>query len=95
MAEGIELPSHFRDWNRSSDRSVISTDKPTFQKPLWKRPWVIGVAVAILIAIIIAIVVPLAVLLPKKNHPKHDASVLLPLYIYPKDNSTWAPLYAS
>lgn len=53
----------------------------------------IGVAVAALIAIIIIIAVPLAILIPKKNKGKHDASILLPLYIYPKDNSTWAPLY--
>lgn len=95
MASKVELPSHFRDWNGSSDPSVEASEKPTAQKPLWKRGWFIGIAVAVVVAIIIAIVVPLAVILPKKGKAKHDATVLLPLYIYPTNNASWAPLYDS
>ena len=43
-------------------------------------------------AIVIAVVVPLAVILPKKSKG-NDTTVMLPLYIYPKENATWAPLY--
>ncbi|KAF2029229.1 hypothetical protein EK21DRAFT_101299 [Setomelanomma holmii] len=94
MASKVQLPTHFRDWNGSSSPSIEASEKPaTTQKPLWKRPWFIAVAVAAVIAIIIAIAVPLAVILPKKHKSKPDTRVLLPLYIYPKENATWAPLY--
>jgi hypothetical protein len=69
------------------------TVKP--QKPIYKRPWVIVTAAAIIAAIIIAIVVPLAVILPKKSKAPRHAAVMLPLYIYPQTNATWAPLYSS
>ncbi|KAF1850682.1 uncharacterized protein K460DRAFT_301972 [Cucurbitaria berberidis CBS 394.84] len=95
MASKVDLPTHFRDWNASSNASDGATQKPIPQKAVWKRPWFIGIAAAVVIAIIIAIVVPLAVVLPKKGKGKHDATVIVPLYIYPKDNSTWAPLYNS
>lgn len=88
----FQLPSHFRGWNSSADHSVASTDKLTSKKPLWKRPLCLAVAVVAVIAIIIAIAVPLAVILPKKGK-SHGTTVVLPLYIYPKDNATWAPLY--
>jgi hypothetical protein len=93
MASQVDLPSHFKGWNGSSNPSVHSSERPRTQKPLWKRPWFIAVAVAVLLAIIIAIAVPLAVVLPKKGKKNHDATVMLPLYIYPENNSTWAPLY--
>ncbi|KAH7068061.1 Spherulation-specific family 4-domain-containing protein [Paraphoma chrysanthemicola] len=93
MASKVELPSHFRDWNGSSDPSVEAPEKTSAQKPIWKRPLFITFAVAAAIAIIIAIVVPLAVILPKKGKSKHNATVMLPLYIYPQENATWAPLY--
>ncbi|KAF2126989.1 hypothetical protein P153DRAFT_433463 [Dothidotthia symphoricarpi CBS 119687] len=94
MTSKFELPIHFRDWNTSTTRSINKTRKPAAQKPLWKRPVFIGVAVAVVIILILVIAIPLAVLLPKKGK-NHNASVLLPLYIYPDDNSTWAPLYES
>ncbi|EFX04914.1 spherulin 4-like cell surface [Grosmannia clavigera kw1407] len=55
--------------------------------------WILLAIIAIII--IIVIVVPLAVLLPRNNrHHKHlSTSVLLPLYIYPTNSSTWSPLY--
>jgi hypothetical protein len=94
MASKVELPSHFRDWNESSSPSVEAPQKTsTTQKPIYRRPWFIGVAIAIVVAIVIAIAVPLAVVLPKKGKGKHDASIMLPLYIYPENNATWAPLY--
>jgi hypothetical protein len=94
MAPKFELPTHFRDWNELSSPSVDALQKPSSaQKPIYKRPWFIGVAIAVLIAIIIAIAVPLAVVLPKKGQGKHHATVILPAYIYPEENSTWAPLY--
>jgi len=96
MASRFELPIHFRDWNRSSSPSIDGPPKAyRAQRPIYKRPWFIGVAVAVLIAIIIAIAVPLAVVLPNKDEKNHDGQVMLPLYIYPKDNDTWAPLYKS
>lgn len=100
MASKLNLPTHFRNWNASTERSINEVAKssapppPSFPKPLWKRPWFIGAVAAVVVIIIIAIAVPLAVLLPKKGH-KHNAKVMLPLYIYPKDNSTWGPLYES
>ncbi|CAO2653669.1 Nn.00g030800.m01.CDS01 [Neocucurbitaria sp. VM-36] len=95
MAPKVNLPSHFRDWNASNDHSVKAPEKQAAQKAIWKRPWFIGVASAIVIAVIIAIIVPLAVILPKKGKGKHSATIILPLYIYPKDNTTWTPLYNS
>lgn len=95
MASKFDLPSHFRDWNGSSEPSVNAAEKPAAQKPIWKRKWFIGVATAVIVAIIIAIVVPLAVILPKKGKSKQDATVLLPLYVYPTNTSSWDPLYKS
>ena len=57
-----------------------------------KRPRYFWILIALIILIIIlAIVVPLAVILPKKKQSK--TTVIVPLYIYPENNSTWAPLY--
>ena len=57
-----------------------------------KRRWYIWIAILLIVFIILlAIVVPLAVILPKRKHSK--ATVIVPLYIYPENNSTWAPLY--
>jgi hypothetical protein len=93
MASKFHLPSHFRDWNGSSNPSVEASEKPLTQKPIWKRPLFIGIVVAATVAIIIAIVVPLAVIVPKKGKSRHDATIMLPLYIYPKENATWGSLY--
>jgi flagellar basal body-associated protein FliL len=48
-----------------------------------------------LLVFILAAVVPMAVLLPRDKKASHKSSVMLPLYIYPHDNSTWQPLYDS
>lgn len=63
------------------------------KKPLLKRPLFLAIIAAVVIIIIIAIIVPLAVILPKKGHHGQKATILLPLYIYPTDNTTWSPLY--
>lgn len=82
MASKVALPLHFRDWNNPSDPAVETPPKlSATQKPIYKRPWFIGVAIGIIVAIIIAIAVPLAVVLPKKSNGKHDASVMIPLYV--------------
>ena len=47
---------------------------------------------AVVVVLIIAIAVPLGVLLPKRNQPPWS-SVIVPLYVYPHDNTTWQPLY--
>jgi hypothetical protein len=52
----------------------------------------IFISIAVAIAVIIAIVIPLAVLIPKRKHHT-TASVLLSLYIYPSNSSSWQPLY--
>lgn len=90
----FQLPSHFRGWNSSAEHSDYVVKRPTSSgKPLWKRPLCLAAAAAAaLIVVIIAIAVPLAVILPKKGKG-HATSVILPLYIYPKENATWAPLY--
>jgi hypothetical protein len=93
MASKVDLPSHFRDWNKSSDPSVEAPEKSTTTKPLWKRPWIIGITVVVAVVVIVAIAVPLAVILPKKGKGNHDTTVMLPLYLYPKTNATWSPLY--
>lgn len=47
-----------------------------------------------LVVFILAAVVPLAVLLPKKHTAhKSPVSVILPLYVYPLNDSTWQPLH--
>jgi flagellar basal body-associated protein FliL len=48
-----------------------------------------------LLVFILAAVVPMAVLLPRDKKTSYKSSVMLPLYIYPHDNSTWQPLYDS
>lgn len=50
---------------------------------------------ATILTLIIAIVVPLAVLLPKRGRARLQAAVILPLYIYPATNASWAPLFSS
>lgn len=49
-----------------------------------------GVAAAVVI--IVAIAVPLGIILPKRNRPP-GASIILPLYVYPHNNTTWKPVY--
>ncbi|KKK15244.1 hypothetical protein ARAM_005025 [Aspergillus rambellii] len=63
------------------------------QKFKLRRPWCISLVVAVIIVVIVVIVVPLAVLLPRRNHRGKPSTVLFPLYIYPKSNATWGPLY--
>lgn len=95
MTSKFDIPLHFQNWNKSSSRLSKASDRQIAQKPLYKRPWVIPVSILVLIAIIIAIVVPLAVILPRRKKHIYHSSVMLPLYIYPQDNGTWAPLYDS
>jgi hypothetical protein len=49
------------------------------------------ITAAVVLVVILAVVIPLAVLLPKKH--MFNTSVLLSLYIYPQNDSSWAPLY--
>ena len=56
-----------------------------------KRVWCISIT-AVVVLILIAVVTPTAVVLRKRHH-QDEAKVLLPLYIYPESNDTWAPLY--
>ncbi|KAH8883159.1 spherulin 4-like cell surface protein [Thozetella sp. PMI_491] len=43
--------------------------------------------------VLIAIIVPLALVLPRQSSKTPSASVILPLYIYPIDNSSWSPVH--
>ncbi|KAL5119597.1 hypothetical protein ACEQ8H_002443 [Pleosporales sp. CAS-2024a] len=89
----FNLPTHFRDWNASfAPSSLKSGERSRAKTPLWKRPLFLGIAGAVVIILVIVIAVPLAVLLPKKKH-RESSTILLPLYIYPKDNATWSPLF--
>ncbi|PVH67326.1 hypothetical protein DL98DRAFT_600663, partial [Cadophora sp. DSE1049] len=63
---------------------------PTYSR---KRYWCIALLAAGILAVILAIVVPLAVILPKRGRGGHKSTILLPLYIYPETNATWAPLF--
>lgn len=95
MAAKDDIPAHFRDWN-GSEGSPDTMEKPaTSKKPLWKRPLVLAVAAAATVAVLIAIIVPLAVLLPKKKGKSNHSVIILPLYIYPTNSSSWQPLYDS
>ncbi|KAF1999704.1 hypothetical protein P154DRAFT_554565 [Amniculicola lignicola CBS 123094] len=88
----MTIPSHFQDWTSSSSaRSARGKISPAPTRPFWKRPWIIAIAAAALIVVIVVIAVPLAILLPKSK--KHHSTVLLPLYIYPKTDSSWEPLH--
>ncbi|KAM7186565.1 spherulin 4-like cell surface protein [Naviculisporaceae sp. PSN 640] len=52
------------------------------------------VTAAVVLLLTLAIAVPLAVVLPRKKHNEPPpGSVILPLYIYPHDNTTWSPVY--
>ncbi|OJJ45020.1 hypothetical protein ASPZODRAFT_70711 [Penicilliopsis zonata CBS 506.65] len=51
----------------------------------------IAIIVTLVVICLVALITPLAVLLPH-HHPKR-ATVLFPLYIYPDNSSTWAPLF--
>jgi anti-sigma-K factor RskA len=64
----------------------------TSQRTWWQR-WRIYILAAIAIVIIVVIVVPLAVILPRRHHSTPAATVMLPLYIYPSNESVWDPLY--
>jgi cellulose synthase/poly-beta-1,6-N-acetylglucosamine synthase-like glycosyltransferase len=55
----------------------------------WFRPLV----AAVILLILIAIAVPLAVLIPKNRSKPSAATVILPLYIYPLDATSWKPVY--
>ncbi|KAM7217683.1 spherulin 4-like cell surface protein [Rhypophila decipiens] len=70
---------------------------PTKRRYCWqqrgKRFWGL-VAAAVVLLVILAIAVPLAVVLPRnKRQAPPPGSIILPLYIYPHDNTTWSPVY--
>ena len=96
-SERLNLPLHFRNWNVTQFEHSDSDDKkpkaPTNWKQFFKRPLGIAILAIVVVIILIVIIVPLAVLLPKKG--KHNATILLPLYIYPSTSTTWKPLYDS
>ncbi|KAF2017683.1 spherulin 4-like cell surface protein [Aaosphaeria arxii CBS 175.79] len=94
MAGDSDIPKHFQDWNTSEAPKMMPSRRTTNSKPFYKRPLGIAIIAGVTIAILIAIIVPLAVILPKRGR-KHDATVILPLYIYPDETSTWNPLYDS
>jgi len=48
---------------------------------------------ATIIVIIVVIVVPLVVILPERGHKGQKSTVILPLYIFPSNTSSWDPLY--
>lgn len=50
--------------------------------------WILG---GLLFVIILAIVIPIAIILPKRA--RSTTHILLPLYIYPTNSSSWQPLY--
>jgi hypothetical protein len=56
-----------------------------------ERAW--KLAVAVIIFIFVVLVVLVATLIPKKGAKRPAASVILPLYIYPHDNSSWSAAY--
>ncbi|KAH6612975.1 spherulin 4-like cell surface protein [Boeremia exigua] len=94
MDPKIELPTH---WYTLPPPTPVETAQETIStRPFYKRPRVISIISAVVIALIIAIVVPLAVILPKNSKAEErHTSIMLPLYIYPETNATWAPLYSA
>jgi flagellar basal body-associated protein FliL len=51
---------------------------------------------AAVVAVIIVIVVPLAVLLPRRNQQQErtpSANIIIPLYLYPLNETSWKPVY--
>ncbi|KAK0737796.1 spherulin 4-like cell surface protein [Schizothecium vesticola] len=56
------------------------------------RFWVWFAAVIAAVILLVSLAVGVGVGLSKRNRPP-PASVILPLYIYPADNSTWKPAY--
>jgi hypothetical protein len=79
--------------NSAEELHTKEAAAPIPKKPLLKRPLYFAIIAAVVVAIIIAIVAPLAVILPKKGHHGQKATIILPLYIYPTDTTTWSPLY--
>jgi hypothetical protein len=58
-----------------------------------RKRWCIGLSMAAIIVIIVVIVVPLVVILPERGHKGQKSTVILPLYIFPSNASSWDPLY--
>lgn len=59
------------------------------------RKFVWWILAAATIAIIVVIVVPLAVILPRKHNDFHRTTVVLPLYIYPENESSWDLMFTA
>jgi len=62
-------------------------------KPWRRTRWFWAIVIVVAIIIIVAIVVPLAVILPKNHSKIPRGSVIVPLYLYPLNDSSWSPLY--
>jgi hypothetical protein len=78
--------------------STVYTANMNLEKNLpktWMRKkWLWGAIGAVVLIVILAVVVPLAVVLPRKNrHRVPRATVILPLYIYPLNDSSWSPVF--
>jgi len=66
--------------------------KRRWQAKMGKRFWLF--VAAVVLVVIVATAVPLAILLPRNSDkPPVTGSIMLPLYIYPHDNTTWGPVY--
>ncbi len=55
--------------------------------------WAWALVLAAVLFIFVALSVPLSILIPKEISKSPAASVILPLYVYPHDNSTWEAVY--
>lgn len=87
-----------REEHSTMDQELLTPGKQLRRRHFWQRRdrrswWLGGVAAVLLLTL--ALAVPLAVVLPKKKDPgpPPPASVILPLYIYPNDSTTWSPVY--
>jgi NADH:ubiquinone oxidoreductase subunit 6 (subunit J) len=60
-----------------------------------RTKWFWPVLAVIAVLILAVIVVPVAIVVPKQSFKSAGASVILPLYIYPIDNSSWGPVHTA
>jgi len=59
-----------------------------------KRWRLFAIIFALASAALVALIVPLAVILPRPKYPKSfKSTVIVPLYIYPENGSSWDPLF--
>jgi ABC-type sugar transport system permease subunit len=62
-------------------------------QPLYRSKWFRLALAIVVVLVLIIIIVPLAIVLPRQKSKKPGASIILPLYIYPVDNSSWVPVH--